>query len=103
MSQKRVKRGQTFLTARTPKVAECYPDMFYPYYRIIFPSTEQGDVSASLAEINLRERNTSFTHSFDQLKKILSPYKFSESLLSPYKCCGSVDTGVGKLTINALL
>ena len=67
-----MKRGRASSTAKAPKVAKLLRLIL-----LIFTSAEQGENSANLSEFSLRGKNNYFLiHSDNQLKRILSPFRF---------------------------
>lgn len=92
MSQAKLKGGRASSTAKAPKVAKLLRPVL-----LIFTSAEQGENPANLSEFSLRGKNNYFLfHSHNQLKRVLSPFRFD----CLYKCCGPVGSSVGKPTIN---
>lgn len=72
MSQAKLKGGRASSTVKVPKLAKLLRPVL-----LIFTATEQGKNPANLSEFSLRGKNNYFLiNSDNQLKKVLSPFRF---------------------------
>lgn len=79
MPQAKVERDRVSSAAKLPKVVKLLRPVL-----LIFTSAEQGKNSANLSEEgSLREKNNYFLiHSDNQLKRVLSPFRFDCLLIN---------------------